>query len=80
FMAFSGDTAFLGPPRERRWGRRETAPRSEALAGTVANHPDNHKPWQLGEWFMKEDKNQRENMLVVEDICQGLQNCTHSLD
>ena len=29
---------------------------------------------------MKDDKNQRENMLVVEDICQRLQNCTQTLD
>ncbi|EAA3719537.1 TPA: isochorismate synthase MenF [Salmonella enterica subsp. enterica serovar Corvallis] len=80
FMAFSADTAFLGSSPERLWRRRETALRTEALAGTVANHPDNHKAWQLGEWLMKDDKNQRENMLVVEDICQRLQNCTHSLD
>jgi menaquinone-specific isochorismate synthase len=29
---------------------------------------------------MKDDKNQRENMLVVEDICQRLQGCTQTLD
>jgi menaquinone-specific isochorismate synthase len=27
----------------------------------------------LADWLMKDDKNQRENMLVVEDICQRLQ-------
>lgn len=56
FMAFSADTAFLGSSPERLWRRRETALRTEALAGTVANHPDNHKAWQLGEWLMKDDK------------------------
>lgn len=80
FMAFSAGSAFLGSSPERLWRRRETALRTEALAGTVANHPDDHQAWQLGEWLMKDDKNQRENMLVVEDICQRLQSCTHSLD
>ncbi|MGJ8868586.1 chorismate-binding protein, partial [Salmonella enterica] len=68
FMAFSADTAFLGSSPERLWRRRETALRTEALGGTVANHPDNHKAWQLGDWLMKDDKNPRENMLVVVDI------------
>ncbi|POT59793.1 isochorismate synthase MenF [Citrobacter amalonaticus] len=80
YMAFNGGCAFLGSSPERLWRRRDDALRTEALAGTVANHPDDHKAWQLGEWLMKDDKNQRENMLVVEDICQRLQNCTHSLD
>ena len=80
FMAFSDECAFLGSSPERLWRRRDTALRTEALAGTVANHPDDHRAWQLGEWLMKDDKNQRENMLVVEDICQRLQNCTQTLD
>ena len=80
FMAFSADSAFLGSSPERLWRRRDTALRTEALAGTVANHPDDYKAWQLGEWLMKDDKNQRENMLVVEDICQRLQHHTQMLD
>ncbi|MBN6045939.1 isochorismate synthase MenF [Citrobacter sp. ku-bf4] len=80
YMAFSAQSAFLGSSPERLWRRRDTALRTEALAGTVANHPDDYKAWQLGEWLMKDDKNQRENMLVVEDICQRLQDYTHSLD
>ncbi|HFQ2060100.1 TPA: isochorismate synthase MenF [Citrobacter freundii] len=80
FMAFSADSAFLGSSPERLYRRRDTALRIEALAGTVANHPEDHRAWQLGEWLMKDDKNQRENMLVVEDICQRLQGCTQTLD
>ncbi|MFJ7171969.1 isochorismate synthase MenF [Citrobacter freundii] len=79
-MAFSAECAFLGSSPERLWRRRDTALRTEALAGTVANHPEDHRAWQLGEWLMKDDKNQRENMLVVEDICQRLQGCTQTLD
>ncbi|WP_213759879.1 isochorismate synthase MenF [Citrobacter freundii] len=80
FMAFSADSAFLGSSPERLYRRRDTALRTEALAGTVANHPEDHRAWQLGEWLMKDDKNLRENMLVVEDICQRLQGCTQTLD
>ncbi|MCQ6310174.1 isochorismate synthase MenF [Citrobacter freundii] len=80
FMAFSANTAFLGSSPERLYRRRDTALRTEALAGTVANHPEDHRAWQLGDWLMKDDKNQRENMLVVEDICQRLQGCTQTLD
>lgn len=80
YMAFSAESAFLGSSPERLYRRRDMALRTEALAGTVANHPDDHRAWQLGEWLMKDDKNQRENMLVVEDICQRLLNCTQTLD
>ena len=80
FMAFSADTAFLGSSPERLYRRRDTALRTEALAGTVANHPEDHRAWQLGDWLMKDDKNQRENMLVVEDICQRLQHHTRTLE
>ena len=65
---------------ERLWRRRDKALRTEALAGTVANHPDDKQAQRLGEWLMADDKNQRENMLVVEDICQRLQADTLTLD
>ncbi|UTJ46210.1 isochorismate synthase MenF [Atlantibacter subterranea] len=80
FMAFAPDDAFLGSSPERLWRRIDSALRTEALAGTVANHPDEAKAQALGDWLMKDDKNQRENMLVVEDICQRLQNAVSSLD
>ena len=80
YMAFDGENAFLGSSPERLWRRRDKALRTEALAGTVANHPDDKQAQQLGEWLMADDKNQRENMLVVEDICQRLQADTQTLD
>ncbi|NUC26610.1 chorismate-binding protein, partial [Escherichia coli] len=52
FMAFDGETAFLGSSPERLWRRRAKALRTEALAGTVANHPDDKQAQQLGEWLM----------------------------
>ncbi|RPH30476.1 isochorismate synthase MenF [Buttiauxella warmboldiae] len=72
-MVFDASHAFLGSSPERLWRRIDSALRTEALAGTVANHPDDHRAWSMGQWLLKDDKNQRENMLVVEDICQRLQ-------
>jgi len=73
FIRFDAAHAFLGSSPERLWRRRGTLLRTEALAGTVASHPDDAKAARLGDWLMHDDKNQRENMLVVEDICQRLQ-------
>ncbi|HGY1978453.1 TPA: isochorismate synthase MenF [Klebsiella aerogenes] len=79
-MAFSPQQAFLGSTPERLWRRRGALLRTEALAGTVANHHDDARAQQLADWLMKDDKNQRENMLVVEDICQRLQVESPTLD
>jgi menaquinone-specific isochorismate synthase len=79
-MVFDASNAFLGSSPERLWRRIDTALRTEALAGTVANHPDDHRAWSLGQWLLKDDKNQRENMLVVEDICQRLHKTVGTID
>lgn len=78
--AFDAQNAFLGSTPERLWRRRGMALRTEALAGTVANHDDDAQAQQLAGWLMNDDKNQRENMLVVEDICQRLQHQTGALE
>ncbi len=72
-MRLDATHAFLGSSPERLWRRRGTLLRTEALAGTVASHSDEVQAAHLGDWLMNDDKNQRENMLVVEDICQRLQ-------
>ncbi|MFH5067316.1 isochorismate synthase MenF [Enterobacter cloacae complex sp. 2024EL-00215] len=79
-MVFDAGNAFLGSTPERLWRRRGTLLRTEALAGTVSSHSDDKQAQRLGEWLMKDDKNQRENMLVVEDICERLQHHTHTLE
>lgn len=79
-MVFDASNAFLGSTPERLWRRRGNLLRTEALAGTVASHTDDKHAQRLGEWLMNDDKNQRENMLVVEDICQRLQHHTHALE
>lgn len=79
-MVFDANNAFLGSSPERLWRRRGDLLRTEALAGTVASHADDKQAQRLGEWLMNDDKNQRENMLVVEDICQRLQRHTQTLE
>lgn len=79
-LAFDEQNAFLGSSPERLWRRIGSALRTEALAGTVANHVEDHQAWALGQWLLKDDKNQRENMLVVEDICQRLKQKVGVLD
>ena len=79
-MVFDARNAFLGSTPERLWRRRGKLLRTEALAGTVASHSDDSQAQRLGEWLLNDDKNQRENMLVVEDICQRLQHSTQTLE
>lgn len=80
FMAFDAQQAFFGSSPERLWRRRGLELKTEALAGTVANHPDSEQAQHLADWLMADDKNQRENMLVVEDICQRLQEHVNALE
>ncbi|WP_421532534.1 isochorismate synthase MenF [Lelliottia amnigena] len=79
-MRFDAQNAFMGSSPERLWRRRGKRLRTEALAGTVASHADDAQSHRLGEWLLNDDKNQRENMLVVEDICQRLQHDTQALE
>lgn len=80
YMAFDAGNAFLGSSPERLWRRIDGALRTEALAGTVANSDNDAQASRLGAWLLSDDKNQRENMLVVEDICQRLNGITDSLE
>lgn len=79
-LAFSAQQAFLGSSPERLFLRENNELFTEALAGTVAGAVENRKAYELGQWLLKDAKNQRENMLVVDDICQRLQGGAHSLD
>lgn len=79
-MVFNAKQAFLGSSPERLWQRFERRLYTEALAGTVASDDDDSRAKALADWLLKDDKNQRENMLVLEDICQRLQNAVDELD
>lgn len=80
YMGFNRDRAFIGSSPERLWRRQGLALRTEALAGSVANDADDERANALSRWIMDDDKNQRENMLVVEDIRQRLRQVVRSMD
>ncbi len=79
-LAWSAQRAFLGSSPERLYRRRRDRLDTEALAGTVASHSPSASAEQLADWLMSDDKNQRENLLVVDDICQRLRPAAVSLD
>ncbi|GKV90718.1 isochorismate synthase MenF [Pectobacterium carotovorum] len=79
-LAHDARHAFLGSSPERLYRRRGSELETEALAGTVASDRDAHKAAELADWLMNDTKNQCENMLVVDDICQRLQQSALSLD
>ncbi|CCJ85307.1 Menaquinone-specific isochorismate synthase [Cronobacter dublinensis 582] len=72
YLAFSAHEAFLGSSPERLWRRQGLALDTEALAGTVENHPDDAQAHERAAWLFGDDKNRRENALVVDDICGRL--------
>ena len=79
-LRFDEQTAFLGSTPERLWQREGNHLETEALAGTVVNHPEDKQAKHFADWLMQDDKNQRENLLVVEDICQRLQQEVNALE
>ncbi|WP_192457289.1 isochorismate synthase MenF [Musicola keenii] len=79
-LAFAPFQAFMGSSPERLYRRRLHALETEALAGTVAGHLDDVRAAELADWLMNDRKNQCENMLVVDDICQRLHQAAQSLD
>ncbi|MEI7345017.1 isochorismate synthase MenF [Dickeya chrysanthemi] len=79
-LAFAPHQAFLGSSPERLYRRRHTRLETEALAGTVASDHNDEKAAELASWLMNDVKNQCENMLVVDDICQRLHQVALTLD
>ncbi|MBO1503983.1 isochorismate synthase MenF [Serratia proteamaculans] len=79
-LRFDADCAFLGSSPERLYLRNGRHLQTEALAGTVANHPDRQQAQTLAQWLLQDGKNQHENLLVVDDICQRLQGGADAVD
>ncbi|ANJ94918.1 isochorismate synthase MenF [Serratia plymuthica] len=79
-LRFDAHSAFLGSSPERLYRRNGLQLLTEALAGTVANHPDQQRAQALAQWLQNDAKNRHENLLVVDDICQRLQGGAGSLD
>lgn len=79
-MAFDKQSGFLSSTPERLYLRQGTQLNSEALAGTVANDMDDNIAAQNAKWLMEDSKNQHENLVVVDDICQQLQGIVTGID
>ncbi|NLU15915.1 MAG: isochorismate synthase MenF [Serratia liquefaciens] len=79
-LRFDADSAFLGSSPERLYLRKGHHLLTEALAGTVANHPEHQQAQALAQWLLQDGKNRRENLLVVDDICQRLQGGADAVD
>lgn len=79
-LAWSADRAFLGSSPERLWHRVGRQLQTEALAGSAAAGDTPARSAQLADWLLQDGKNQRENLLVVDDICQRLQQAAQQLD
>ncbi|KAA9000008.1 isochorismate synthase MenF [Affinibrenneria salicis] len=72
--------AFLGSSPERLYRRSDNQLETEALAGTVVSDNDAQRAQALADWLLQDEKNQCENMLVVDDICQRLRQSALTLD
>lgn len=80
YLAFDARRAFLGSSPERLFQRKGAMLRTEALAGTVASDDDDVRAKALADWLHHDDKNQRENQWVVDDICRRLAPIAHDLN
>lgn len=79
-LRFDDRQAFLGSSPERLYLRQQLHLETEALAGTVSNLDSDPQAAVLADWLMHDEKNQRENLLVVDDICQRLQGGVTAVD
>ncbi|UIM99791.1 isochorismate synthase MenF [Yersinia ruckeri] len=79
-LRFDARRAFIGSSPERLYRRHQLQLETEALAGTVANDRDDAQAARMANWLVSDDKNQRENLLVVDDICQRLQGGVSAVD
>lgn len=71
-LALSEYKGFVGATPERLFYRNEMSLETEALAGTVSAGKTKNEKEQLADWLLNDEKNQHENSLVVNDICQRL--------
>lgn len=79
-LAFDPHHAFIGSSPERLFLRQQSKLLTEALAGTVACGDNAQQKARNAHWLRHDDKNQRENWLVVDDICQRLQERVSELE
>ncbi|MDO5054481.1 MAG: isochorismate synthase MenF [Pasteurella oralis] len=72
-FAESEKRAFIGSSPELLYRRQGLCLKTEALAGTAFMGDDLEQNQQQSDWLLHDKKNEYENQLVVEGICQNLQ-------
>ena len=81
YMLVTGpDRAFVASPPERLYLRSGAQLYTEALAGTVANYPEDDRAEEAAQWLLADKKSVHENSVVVDDICQRLKDTVSTLD
>ncbi|CRK85880.1 Menaquinone-specific isochorismate synthase [Candidatus Providencia siddallii] len=78
-IAFSKNSGFISSTPERLYLRKNLQLFSEALAGTVVNDIDEVIAYERLKWLIKDKKNQYENLIVVNDICQQLKKISSNI-
>lgn len=71
--------SFVGSTPERLYRRLGDQVETEALAGTIGRNDDPVEDKKLSDWLMNDDKNQRENQIVVNDIIERLGSYTENI-
>lgn len=79
-MSLSPNDSFLGSTPERLYRRSGDMLETEALAGTIGRDDNPEKDKQLADWLLNDDKNLRENQIVVNDIIERLTPYTETID
>ncbi|WP_194090774.1 isochorismate synthase [Vibrio hibernica] len=79
-LSFSDHHGFTGSTPERLYSRIDDMLETEALAGTVGRSDNPDDDARLSQWLLSDDKNLRENQIVVDDIVQCLAPHTESID
>lgn len=65
--------AFIGSSPELLYRRQGNLLKTEALAGTAFMSDDEEQNQQQSDWLLHDPKNEYENRLVVDGICQNLE-------
>ena len=71
-LAEAPGQGWIGSSPERLFARQGRSLQTEAVAGTVACTGQAGDDAALAHWLLADEKNQHENLLVVEDICARL--------
>ncbi|WP_153447397.1 isochorismate synthase [Vibrio algicola] len=79
-LSFSEHHGFMGSTPERLYSRIGESLATEAVAGTIGRSDDAQEDARLSQWLLSDDKNLRENQIVVDDIVQCLAPYTSNID